>query len=238
MAEWFEEWFGEEYLHLYPHRDDADAERVVALLTRVLPWQPGWKVLDVACGAGRHLAALDRAGAVPFGFDLSPALLRRAREATSRPLVRADMRSLPFRSGAMDLTVNLFTSFGYFAADEEHTDALGQMLATVRPGGWFVIDFLNAEHVRASLIPEEEQRFDGIRVHVRREITPDQRFVRKTISLENGRSFEERVRLLGPADLERMIVAHRATVTQRFGDYAGGPLQGGTRTILLARAAA
>ena len=44
----------------------------------------------------------------------------------------------------MDLTVNLFTSFGYFERDAEHAAALGEMVATVRPGGWFVIDFLNA----------------------------------------------------------------------------------------------
>jgi SAM-dependent methyltransferase len=238
MAEWFEEWFGEEYLHLYPHRDDADAGRVVGLLTRVLPWRHGWRVLDVACGAGRHLAALERAGAVPYGFDLSAALLRRAAELTTRPLVRADMRCLPFRPRSMDLAVNLFTSFGYFAADEEHTDALGQMLATVRPGGWFVIDFLNAEQVRASLVPNETVRYGELTAQVRRQISPDHRFVHKTIDLADGRRFEERVRLLGPAELERMIVAHGATIAGRYGDYAGTPLPGGNRTILTAQVSA
>jgi SAM-dependent methyltransferase len=238
MAEWFEEWFGEEYLHLYPHRNEADAERVVALLQRVLPWRAGWRVLDVACGAGRHMAALERAGAIPFGFDLSALLLRRAAALTSRPLVRADMRALPFRPGTMDVTVNLFTSFGYFAADEEHHDAIGQMLSTVRPGGWFVIDFLNAEQVRDALVPEETARYGDHLAEIRRMITPDGRFVRKTITMPAGRRFEERVRLLGPTDLERMITAHGASVTGRFGDYLGGPLAGGTRTILAARVAA
>ncbi len=234
MAEWFEEWFGEEYLHLYPHRNEADAERVVRLLQRVLPWSPGWRVLDVACGAGRHMAALERAGAVPFGFDLSAALLRRAAGQTGRPLVRADMRALPFRPHSMDATVNLFTSFGYFAADEEHHDAIGQMLSTVRPGGWFVIDFLNAEQVRDALVPEESARYGDQVAEIRRMITPDGRFVRKTITMAAGRSFEERVRLLGATDLERMITAHGASVVGRFGDYMGGPLAGGTRTILTA----
>jgi hypothetical protein len=50
MAEWFREWFGEEYLALYPHRDSADAERLVALLRHAVSWDPGWRVLDVACG--------------------------------------------------------------------------------------------------------------------------------------------------------------------------------------------
>ena len=70
MTEWFEEWFGEEYLQLYPHRDEADARRLVALLTRVLPWRAGWRVLDVGCGAGRHAAALAEAGARPVAFLL------------------------------------------------------------------------------------------------------------------------------------------------------------------------
>lgn len=235
MAEWFEEWFGEEYLHLYPHRNEADAERVVGLLTRVLPWQPGWRVLDVACGAGRHLAALERAGALPFGFDLSAALLRRAAGSTARPLVRADMRALPFRAGAMDLAVNLFTSFGYFAADEEHHDALGQMLATVRPGGWFAIDFLNAEQVKSSLVPRETSRLGSVTAEVHRRISADGRFVEKTIRLPDGRSFQERVRLLGPDDLERMLVAHGAAIRGRYGDYEGSPLGQGPRTILTAR---
>lgn len=238
MPEWFEEWFGEEYLHLYPHRDDRDAEQVVGLLTRSLPWRDGWRVLDVACGAGRHLLALERAGARPFGFDLSRALLVRARSATGRPLIRADMRSLPVRPASMDLTVNLFTSFGYFAADEEHTDALGQMLSTVRPGGWFVIDFLNAEQVRSALVPLESATFGALTAEVRRSLIENGRFVRKTITMSDGRRFEERVRLLDAPALEGMIRAHGARICERFGDYLGAPLGQGPRTILFAQVAA
>ena len=41
MSEWFKQWFGEEYLQLYAHRDEAEADRAVKLLQRVLPWQAG-----------------------------------------------------------------------------------------------------------------------------------------------------------------------------------------------------
>jgi len=113
MAEWFEEWFGEEYLQLYPHRDDAEAARAVELLVEATGLQPHWRVLDVACGAGRHARAFRAAGARCVGVDLSAPLLRIARGVTDAFLVRADMRALPIRAGSMDLTVNLFTSFGY-----------------------------------------------------------------------------------------------------------------------------
>src|SRR5687767_5114521 len=97
MPEWFEEWFGEEYLRLYPHRDDVDADRAVGLLRRAVPWRAGLRVLDIGAGAGRHARAIVAAGAKCVGLDLSAALLRRARQATTAPLVRADMRRLPFR---------------------------------------------------------------------------------------------------------------------------------------------
>jgi len=131
--------------------DVEEAVQLVGLLTRVLPWETGWRVLDVGCGAGRHAQALAAAGARAVGLDLSAGLLRRARQVTRGPLVRADMRRLPIRPRSMDLTVNLFTSFGYFASDHQHQSALSEMLGTVRPGGHFVIDFLNADHVRATL---------------------------------------------------------------------------------------
>ena len=152
MTEWFEEWFGEEYLELYPHRDAAEAERAVRLIAERVGLQPGWRVLDVACGAGRHARAFELASARCVGVDLSAALLRVARGVTGAPLVRADMRALPIRPRSMDLTVNLFTSFGYFDRDSEHAGALAEMVSTVRTGGWFVIDFLNARAVRSRLV--------------------------------------------------------------------------------------
>ena len=235
MAEWFEEWFGEEYLELYPHRDIEEASRLIGLLQRELPWQTGWRVLDCACGAGRHLHAIQAAGARAFGFDLSAALLRRARTTVAAPLVRADLRHLPFRPGSMDLTVNLFTSFGYFNSDLEHEEALAEMLETVRDGGYFAIDFLHPDWVRRSLVPSEVCELGGRKIEIQRSLSEDGRHVRKRIMLDGGRQFEERVRLLEAHELERMLTDEGARVTHRFGDYNGSPLGEGSRTILLSR---
>jgi SAM-dependent methyltransferase len=235
MAEWFEEWFGEEYLELYPHRDIEDATRLVALLQRELPWQRGWRVLDCACGAGRHMQALERAGAQVFGFDLSAALIRRAHQNATHPVVRADLRHLPFRAASMDLTVNLFTSFGYFSSDLEHVEALAEMLDTVRDNGWFAMDFLHPDAVRGSLVPAEVCSVAGRRIEIRRFLSDDGKHVRKQIMLENGRQFEERVRLFEATELEQMLEEQGAQVVRRFGDYSGVALGQGNRTILLAQ---
>ena len=239
MTEWFEEWFGEEYLHLYPHRDEAEAARLVELIRRHVPWRAGLRVLDVGCGAGRHARALDEAGANVAGLDLSLSLLRRARETGTTRLVRADMRRLPIRPGSMDLTVNLFTSFGYFATDAEHVAALAGMVATVRPGGWFALDFLHADTVIDALVPAERVILADTPVDVTRRLLDGRRFVEKTIQLADGRRFTERVRLFTPTELESMIQSAGTMIRCRFGDYAGAPLVAGApRTILIAERAA
>jgi SAM-dependent methyltransferase len=234
MAEWFQEWFGEDYLRLYPHRDAGEASRLVALLQRRIPWQAGWSVLDVGCGAGRHLAVFEAAGFRPIGMDLSRTLLQRARQASRRPLVRADMRHLPIRAGRFDLVVNLFTSFGYFSSDAEHAGVVGQMAAALRPGGWLVLDFLNAPAVRTGLVADETVALGGGPAQVSRRLEDGDRTVVKTIATSDGRRFVERVRLYETAELEAMLATAGVSPRERLGDYDGNPLSGASpRAILI-----
>jgi SAM-dependent methyltransferase len=238
MGDWFQEWFGEEYLQLYPHRDDLDAERMVGLIERILPGLPHGCVLDICCGAGRHARAFREHGFRPIGVDLSRHLLERAREVAHVPLVRADVRGLPFRRHSVDLAVNLFTSFGYFEHDREHQAALRQMLDPVRPGGWFIIDYLNAQQVAATLVAREETTLGEIPVVIERWLHDASRFVMKTITTPDGRQFLERVRLYPPEELVRMITEAGGRVRHQFGTYDGGaagPVA--PRVILFAQAA-
>ncbi len=235
--EWFEEWFGEEYLQLYPHRDDAEAERAVGTIARHVGLRPGARVLDVACGAGRHARAFRLAGARCVGVDLSATLLRVARKVTDAGLVRADMRLLPIRPHSMDLTVNLFTSFGYFDRDAEHADALREMIQTLKPGGWFVIDFLNPSAVRRGLVARERVRLGGGEVEVGRSVSSDGHYVCKTITTASGKRFVERVRLFEPDEIAGMLEAEGIDIQFRFGSYDAAPLTPESpRTILLGRA--
>jgi SAM-dependent methyltransferase len=235
-ADWFEAWFGEDYLRIYQHRDETEAEHVVDLIARFLEGRDIRSVLDLGCGAGRHSKALcERWWTV--GLDLSAALLKIARrEILDAPYVRADMRELPFASGSFDLVVNLFTSFGYFEDDRENERVLVCVCDTLRPGGTLVIDFLNASQVRSDLVPYDERVENGVTIEQTRAISPDDRFVEKTIRLrERGKEYIERVRLLTPGDLERMLEVAGFAIAARMGDYAGGQWsEASPRTILFA----
>ena len=121
----------------------------------------------------------------------------------------------------------------YFDRDEEHAAALHGMVDTVRPGGWFVLDFLHAPEVRRALVGEEAATLAGAAVRLHRRLEDGGRVVVKDIALGDGRRFRERVRLFEPAELEEMVVAAGARVSRRFGDYDGGPLRATSPRVLL-----
>ena len=237
MTDWFEKWFGEEYVALYPHRDEEEARVVATMIWDRVNLPNTAKVLDLACGAGRHQRELcDRWWTV--GLDLSPGLLRIARSADrDNPLVRADMRRLPFATGAFDMVVNLFTSFGYFRDDEQHRVVIDEVSRVVRKNGWFVLDFLNASQVRATLVPFDRRELGSRVVEQRREISADGRYVRKTITLlDEDRDFVERVRLFEPEELISLLASCGFDVTEVLGDYDGTSLHPlSERAIFFAR---
>jgi SAM-dependent methyltransferase len=236
--DWFEDWFGEEYLALYEHRDHHEAREVAALIAERMGDEVDAPVLDLACGAGRHQRTLCERGWWTVGLDLSPSLLRAARaEDRTGSLVRGDMRELPFANGSFALVVNLFTRFGYFREDLQHRRVLADVARVTRPGGWFVLDYLHAEHVRRSLVARDERTVGTVTVEQEREISSDGRFVRKMITIGDlGRTFVERVRLFEPDELVALCTGAGFMVEAVLGDYDGSALAPDSpRAILFAR---
>ena len=141
---WFVQAFERIYLHVYPHRDDTEAERHADVVLDLLDVRPGSRILDVGCGAGRHARALARRGVRVTGVDLSAELLEEARERSpgtpgSPTYIQWDARELPFRA-QFEGAISMFTSFGYF---EERADDLRLMQGVARallPGSRFVVD--------------------------------------------------------------------------------------------------
>jgi trans-aconitate methyltransferase len=157
---WYREWFGEEYLGLYSHRDEQEAEAHVDFVERQLRHPRPRAVLDLACGAGRHTAALRRRGYRTVGVDLSLTLLA---HAGGLPRAAGDMRCLPFAAGSFDWVLNFFTSFGYFEKERENFQVLEEIVRVLAPRGRFLIDIMNTASTLRHLQPREIQRLDGRR---------------------------------------------------------------------------
>ncbi len=132
---------------------------------------------------------------------------------------------LPFAPSSLDLVVNLFTSFGYFSSDEENRAVLSEVNRVLKSGGVFVLDYLNADQVRATLVPHDSQRVGNRMVTQDRRITSDGRYVEKEISTTAfPQRFMERVRLFEPDDLRCMLHDSGFSIEHELGDYSGGPL--------------
>jgi SAM-dependent methyltransferase len=246
---WYESWFGEEYLALYPERDDREAERQAEFVLGLLgPYAARGRggVLDLACGTGRHAVVLSRGSARVTGLDLSAPLLARARARRADPapaFVRADMRRLPFASGAFGAVVNFFTSFGYFDDPADDVRVLSEVARLLAPGGAFLSDVFNATRVLASLVSREEKTVAGERVAIRRSWDPASRRIEKEITMGTGpssRTYRERVRVYLREELEALHRDARLSVVAAFGDFDGSPFDArrSPRLILLAVAGA
>jgi SAM-dependent methyltransferase len=238
VTEWFEQWFGEEYLKLYPHRDEEDATAAVEFIAAQTQLR-GARLLDLACGPGRHAKLLRAAGSQVVGFDLSMPLLSRARHRTNPPLsvVRGDMRYLPFRPRTFDVVVNMFTSFGYFADDTQHQLVAGEIATVLESGGVMVLDYFNSSSLHASLVEYEERAIGRQRVIIERSFSEDGKFVLKNMHLmDDGRHFMERVRMFTPEELESLFACAGLNVEERFGGYDSGSLtKDSPRVILLVK---
>ena len=222
---WFRDWFGREYLALYPHRDRAEARQAVELLHAATGRGSGARVLDLACGAGRHLVELRRLGYRATGLDLSMPMLAAARRtADGAALVRGDMRSLPFRASAFDIVTSYFTSFGYFDDERDDLRVLAEIRRVLGAGGWFLLDFMNADHVVANLQKRDRRTVSGVGVVQERRLVEGGRIVEKRITIEAAdsaprRDFVERVRLYHPDELADMLAETGFAPGPRFGGY-------------------
>ncbi|MEP6506875.1 MAG: class I SAM-dependent methyltransferase [Gemmatimonadales bacterium] len=234
MSEWFESWFGEEYVALYPHRDAEEAEHVVDLIEATTTVPRNARALDLACGAGRHSKVLSEKWWTA-GLDLSEVLLRLAhREHMEASFVRGDMRVLPFRDGAFQLVVNLFTSFGYFSDDASHLRVVKEVARVTSHGGTFVLDFLNTTHLRDTLVPYDERAIGDRIVEQRRSISDDGRFVIKHICVRGtNKEYVERVRLFEAGDLTHMLTMAGFAVKSSFGNYDVTPLTHDSPRVIL-----
>lgn len=227
MAAWYEESFGQDYLLVYKHRDIQGAQAEVKRMVEWLGLQEGATIFDLCCGMGRHSVALADEGYKVTGMDLSKVLLEEARKLDGSGRItwlEGDMRRIPV-DGPYDAVVNLFTSFGYFEEETENAKVLAEIGRILKPGGRFIIDFLNPGYVAGHLVPHSVRRDEETTIDETRTI--EDGFVRKRIVLsEPGRPerrYLEQVKLYGLEDFRRLSVGSGLLIEQTYGDCDGSP---------------
>jgi cyclopropane fatty-acyl-phospholipid synthase-like methyltransferase len=234
---WFKAWFNSRhYLELYSHRDSNDARKIVSLITKNIKLPKGSRVLDLACGNGRHSILFARKGFSVLGIDLSPYLISEARKKLNSDYLSHknnlkfeinDMRKINHKN-EFDLVVNLFSSFGYFDKDSENFKVIKNVSDSLKRGGYFFFDFLNAAHLQKSLIPFDIKKRNHNIIILVREINNG--FVKKNIIIiENNpgsdyslvSDFYEKIKLYSINDFMKIFNKYGLEIVKTFGDYKG-----------------
>jgi SAM-dependent methyltransferase len=218
---WFSSWFDTPYYHiLYKDRNYREAQVFMDNLTHYLNLPEKAKVLDLACGKGRHSIYLNQLGFNVLGADLSENSIAEASKNTNDNLSFKvhDMRE-PFEE-KFDAIFNLFTSFGYFENDEDNLTTLKAIKESLSEYGFAVIDFMNVNQVLNTLVPEETKTVDGIDFHLKRYLKDGH--IYKEIDFDDkGQHFHftEKVKALTLHDFETLMEEAGIYLLDIFGDY-------------------
>jgi SAM-dependent methyltransferase len=220
-SSWFASWFDTPYYHiLYKDRNYREAQIFMDNLTHYLNLPEHAKVLDLACGKGRHSIYLNQLGFKVLGVDLSENSIEIANKNANDTLNFKvhDMRE-PIKE-QFDAVFNLFTSFGYFENDEDNLKTLVSIKENLSEYGFAVIDFMNVPYVLDQLVAEETKSVDGIDFHLKRYLL-DGYIIKEINFTDKGQDFHytEKVRALTLDDFKQMMEQAGIYLLDTFGDY-------------------
>ena len=240
---WYKDWFNSEnYLKVYSHRDESEAARLIGLIVQSLSIKSDSKILDMACGSGRHAVIFAKKGFDVTAVDLSQRLLSEANENAHQNGVIVDFvlsDILEFETKKkFNLVLNLFTSFGYFDNDEENFHVILKAYELLTDGGYFVIDYFNRNYLLKNLIPTSVFSENGLRITQKRSIQENR--VVKNISIDgNGlvEEFYESVRLYSYDEMIASIKKAGFIILKEYGDYYGNTFnkESSPRLIIFAK---
>ncbi len=235
--EWFADWFDSPYYHqLYSNRDSSEAAHFIKQLNSILSLKKNSKVVDLACGKGRHALELSKHGWEVLGLDLSANSISEANKLSANNLNFGvhDMR-MPFGDAEFSAVFNLFTSIGYFEDKSDNRKVAEAVHKSLNEKGKFLIDFMNVEKVIKRLVAKETKTVNDITFHLERKVVDG--YIIKNISFEDeGKqfSYQEKVEALGYRDFDCMLYG-LFNIEAIYGDYSlnGFDIENSDRLILL-----
>lgn len=221
--EWFDEWFNTIYYHiLYKHRDDNEAILFIDNLIKYLEIQKDDRILDLACGKGRHSIYLNKKGFDVEGFDLSEQNISYASQFENNRLKFEvkDMRNV-YKPNSFNYIFNLFTSFGYFDTKEANLNVIDAAIASLKKDGIFLIDFLNPYVVINNLVKSESKTIENVNFNISRSLTKDDYILKRIEVEDHSQKFEfyEKVKAIRRQDFLDYFDKMGIRVLDIFGDY-------------------
>ncbi len=200
-------WFDTPYYRLlYKKRNEKEAHLFIDNILNKINIKTDSKVLDLACGLGRHSKYLEKKGFNVVGIDKSERNILTAKKNENKNLKFISQEMTKNINTKFDAVFNFFTSFGYL--DHKYNyDTIENISKNLNSGGLFIIDFLNHKFIRDNIVHKEEKIINNIKFNIHRYIKGD--YIYKEISFydnKNEYNFTEKVMLLDIRDFENYFL--------------------------------
>ena len=213
------DWFDSDYYHvLYKHRDYNEARNFIDNIVEYLDLKKGSKILDLACGIGRHSIYLDKIGFKVVGTDKSPNNIKKAKASKNQDISFLQMEMIDDTNHKYDGIFNLFTSFGYVNHDY-NLKTIKNIERQLKDDGTVIIDFMNTLFVKNNLVIEETKVIDDLSFKIKRR--SDGKHIYKEIKFQDKKDyfFQEKVMDLSLNDFENYLKRYNLKIIKTFGDY-------------------
>ena len=213
------DWFDSDYYHvLYKHRDYNEARNFINNIVEYLDLKKGSKILDLACGIGRHSIYLDKIGFKVVGTDKSPNNIKKAKASKNQDISFLQMEMIDDTNHKYDVIFNLFTSFGYVNHDY-NLKTIKNIERQLKDDGTVIVDFMNTLFVKKNLVIEETKVIDDLSFKIKRK--SDGKHIYKEIKFQDKKDyfFQEKVMDLSLKDFENYLIRYNLKIIKTFGDY-------------------
>ena len=213
-------WFNSDYYHiLYKNRDKKEAEFFINNLIKKLKIKKKSKILDLACGVGRHSFYLNKKGMNVIGIDNSENNIKKAKKFENKFLKFKKKEMTEDYGQEFDFIFNLFTSFGYI--NEKHNlNTFKSINNSLINHGILVIDYLNVFKLKKELVEKETKKIGNIIFNIKRSFKDN--FIVKKIKIKDNNEifyFEERVMELTKNDFQDYLKKFNFEILDVYGNY-------------------
>ena len=197
------------------------------------------RILDLACGHGRHAIGLAALGYNVTGIDINQGFLEVARKdarnkGLSIKFICRDMREIKFKQ-EFDRVLLLFTSFGYFV-DEDNLKVLENIANALKPEGLFCFDTFNRDVFLKNFLPYIVlEKGNDLMIDRNTFDSATGRVYNKRIVIRNGKRRDKPffVRLYNPTEIRDLLRKVRLTILKIYGDWDAKPITTDSRRMII-----
>jgi len=230
----------DDYLYFYSESlTDERTDAEITALVNLLELQAPVRILDLACGYGRHANRLAALGHQMTGVDLMPGFLEIARmNAAARGVQvdyrQGDMRQINFVE-EFDRVMILFSAFGYFE-DEENLLVLKRVAQALKPGGLFIMDSPNRDTFLRNFLPfVVTEKGSDLMIDRLSLDSLNGRWLNRRIIIRNGVRKDKpfSIRVYNATELRLLIAQTGLEVYRMYGGWDGAPVTGEARRLVV-----